>query len=52
LSAERRPAPSDWHGLFGARRDGRLDAVGDPSSLPSASDEPDVVQQDVARLRR
>ncbi|KGH46822.1 MULTISPECIES: SDR family oxidoreductase [Modestobacter] len=53
LFAERGPAPSDWSGLFAALAadpSGGLDAVGDPSSLPSVAEEPDVVQQDLGRL--
>jgi uncharacterized protein YbjT (DUF2867 family) len=53
LFAEPGPAPSDWTGLFGGLAPdpaGGLDAVGDPASLPSADEEPDVVQEDLASL--
>ena len=55
LFAERGPAPTDWNGLFGALAAdpvGGLDAVGDPGGLPSAAEEPAVVQDDLARLQR
>src|SRR3954468_19752959 len=55
LFAERGPAPADWNGLFGALAAapaGGLDAIGDPAGLPSAAEEPAVVQEDLAGLRR
>jgi uncharacterized protein YbjT (DUF2867 family) len=55
LFAEQGAAPTDWDGLFGALAAdpvGELDAVGDPTGLPSLGEEPTVVQEDVARLKR
>jgi len=49
----RGPAPIDWHGLFAPLTPdtaGKLDGAGDPNTLPSLDDEPEVLRADVARL--